>query len=152
MKKFQFTLAALMKIKETAKETLMVEYAEAESQLSAVREIKKRLETRYTEECRSFENKCVRGMKPCDMRDIANFLEELRAKIKRTEAAEKEALKKVEAKRQELAEVYKEIKTLEKLREKQYREYLAEAEKEEVKIREDILAFNITGNAEEDSY
>lgn len=141
-----------MKIKETAKETLMVEYAEAESQLSAVREIKKRLETRYAEECRSFENKCVRGMKPCDMRDIANFLEELRAKIKRTEAAEKEALKKVEAKRQELAEVYKEIKTLEKLREKQYREYLAEAEKEEVKIREDILAFNITGNAEEDSY
>jgi flagellar export protein FliJ len=141
-----------MKIKETAKETLMVEYAEAESQLSAVREIKKRLETRYTEECRSFENKCVRGMKPCDMRDIANFLEELRAKIKRTEAAEKEALKKVEAKRQELAEVIEEIKTLEKLREKQYREYLAEAEKEEVKIREDILAFNITGNAEEDSY
>ncbi len=151
LKKFVFTLASLLKIRETDRERLMAEYAEAETQFVLAKDKKAKLERQHIEECQSFERKCALGMKPSDMRDTANYLEELRGFIKLAAAAVIQAEKKVEEKRQELAGVYREIKTLEKLREKQYKEYLVENEKEEVKLREDILAFNITGKPNEEN-
>jgi flagellar FliJ protein len=147
MKKFVFSLASLMKVRENAKERLTVEYAEAENALNAALKKKKYLENSHALLCMEYENQAAGGVKPADIHAVKVYLEELQTQIKAAAIEAKQAKIKAENKRLELAEVYKEIKALEKLREKQYREYLAEAEKQEVKIREDILAFNVTGGS-----
>ncbi len=147
MKKFVFSLAPLMKVRENAKERLMVEYAEAESVLNNALKKKKYLENSHAALCMEYENQATGGVKPADIHAVKVYLEELQAQIKAAAIEVKQAKIKAENKRLELAEVYKEIKALEKLQEKQYREYLLEAEKQEVKIREDILAFNVTGGS-----
>ncbi len=132
-----------MKVREAEKERLMAEYAEAEAALNAALGRKKQLENSHSVLCAEYETQAAAGVRPAEMRAVKLYLEELQARIKAAALEAGQAKLRLENKRLELTEVHKEIKALEKLREKQYREYLAEAEKQEVKIREDILAFNV---------
>ncbi len=151
MKRFAFTLAPLLKVREAAKEKLMAEYAEALAALEAANKKKNDLESRFEALTAEYEAQAFGGVKPAQMRAAKLYLEELQEEIRAAEAEVWRAQAKAESKRQELTEVHKEIKTLEKLKEKQYREYLAEAEKQEAKIREDMLAFNVAGSAGSDA-
>jgi flagellar FliJ protein len=125
----------------------MAEYAEVQTELEAANKRKDGLESSFASLTSEYESQAFGGVKPAQMRAAKLYLEELQEKIKAAEAEVRQAQVKAENKRRELTEVHKEIKTLEKLKEKQYREYKTEAEKQEAKIMEDMLAFNVAGNS-----
>lgn len=148
MKKFVFQLDALFKIKAAQKEKLQKEYSEAEiSRVNAVRK-KELLEKKMEDENTGYQARVKKGMTAGEIGANSVFFEDLQKQQKTAEADAKRAGENAERKQRELLEIFREIKTLEKLREKQYEAYLAEAEKREESVIEDILSFNLEKNAE----
>lgn len=148
MKKFVFQLDALFKIKAAQKEKLQKEYSEAEiSRINAVRK-KELLEKKMEDENTGYQARVKKGMTAGEIGANSVFFEDLQKQQKTAEADAKRAGENAERKQRELLEIFREIKTLEKLREKQYEAYLAEAEKREESVIEDILSFNLEKNAE----
>ncbi|MPM03689.1 hypothetical protein SDC9_49956 [bioreactor metagenome] len=149
MKKFMFSLSTLFEMKKTRKDELQREYTEAKAKLERAFSEKITLDQICADESRRYEAKVKKGVTAADMEAHAIYFKELCDKISAAANQVTCAQLEVNQKQGALVETFKEIKALEKLREKQYREYLAEEEKQGNKIREDILAFNITGKKAE---
>jgi flagellar FliJ protein len=144
MKKFIFQLDTLYKIKTTLRDKLQTEYAEAETALGNAVRRKERLEKEIDDESATYEARAKKGMTVSAIRLSSTFLEEL-GRLHRTAVAEADrARQNAEQKRSELLGVFQDIKALEKLREKQYEEYLADEEKRETNRIEDIISFSIS--------
>lgn len=145
MKKFVFPLDALYKIKKPLKDKLQAEYSAAEATLDKACCKKKQLQNTLIDDTQKYEVKAKEGLTVGDIQDYSRFFEELH---KYVQAASKEvdrAQNDVNRKRDQLIEAFKEIKILEKLREKKYGEFMLEEEKTESNVLEDILSFNIAG-------
>lgn len=145
MKKFVFALDPLYKVKLTMKDKLQAEYSAAVAAYDEACRQRDRIREQIESETRKFEIKAKNGMTVADMQAYSRFLEDLQnmetAACNRAELARREANRK----QTELIGIFKEVKVLEKLREKQYQEYLTEEEKEEKNVIEDILSFDIVG-------
>ncbi len=146
MKKFVFTLNALYEVKKTQRDKIQAEYAAAEAAYRAAVEKKDTLEKTLDEKKEEHEIKARNGMTVGDLLGYDNYFEELQGRIKAASNEVDRALRAVNQKRNELVTIFKEIKVLEKLYEKQYGEYLKELEKSETKAVDDILSFNVTDN------
>lgn len=144
MKKFVFSLYALFEMKKTQKDQLQTEYAEAEALLDQALREKAALDKVCADESERYEAKVKKGITAGDIGAHAVYFADLREKI--AAAAGHAAFAQEEAARKQTAliEVFKEVKSLEKLRQKQYREYLMEGAKRETSICEDILSFQVT--------
>lgn len=146
MKKFSFTLQALYDVKKTQKDKLQAEYAAAYANYIAALEMKNKLEKTLSDKTTEYESKARNGMTVSGLNGYALYFEDLRGQVKEAERASDKAFREANNKRDELTAVFKEIKVLEKLFEKQYGDYLKEFEKSETKAVEDIVSFKTTEN------
>jgi flagellar FliJ protein len=146
MKKFVFSLSALFDVKKTLRDKLQGEYAAAEAAYRAAVEKKEALEKTLDEKKEEYEVKTKKGMTVGDLQGYDAYFEEMQGRIKAAARDVEKALREANQKRSELVAVFKEIKVLEKLYEKQYNEYLKELEKSETKAVEDIVSFKVTDN------
>lgn len=152
MKKFRFSLQSLFEVKQTLKDKLQADFAEAEAAWRTALERQLDLERLYEEEIAAFEARAREGVTAPELSGAAAYHEDLRERIQRAKAEVARTLKIMTEKREELVAVHKEIRVLEKLQEKQYAEYLKEVEKDEAKVMDSILAFQETEKkAEEDT-
>ncbi|MGE4353946.1 MAG: flagellar export protein FliJ [Oscillospiraceae bacterium] len=141
MKKFVFQLETLYKLKKNQKETYQNEYAVAESVFVKAYQIKERLEESIEAESLKYEATAKDGMTVCEMRILAVFLDDLQKRHELAAAEAEHARQTAERKHQALIHTYKEVKSLEKLREKQYEEYLIQEEKRANSGIEDLISF-----------
>jgi len=150
MKKFVYSLDPLYKVKTTMKEKLQTEYMAAESAFGEAYRKRQQIQETLNEETQKFETKVKdSGITAGDMLTYGLFFEDLQdreiAAAKDLERAKKNASRK----RAELTGVFREVKMIEKLREKQYEEYRLEEEKKEKSVIEDLLAYNVAGKRAE---
>jgi len=144
MKKFVFSLNSLYEVKKTQKDKLQAELAALEAIYRAAVEKKTNLEKTLEEKKKEFELKAASGMIVSDLQGYSAYFEELEEYILTAGKEVDKALRDVSQKRNELVSIFKEIKVLEKLYEKQYSEYLKDIEKSETKEVEDILSFKVS--------
>jgi len=144
MKKFEFSMSALFEMKKTRKDELQKEFADAKAKLERALCEKVTLDQICTVESEKYEAKVKKGVTAADIEAHTIYFKELRDKMLAAANQVTYAQLEVNQKQEALVETFKEIKALEKLKEKQYRGYLLEEEQQENKIREDILVFNIT--------
>jgi len=146
MKKFVFSLNALYEVKKAQKDRLQTELAAAEAIYRAAVERKADLERTLEERKAEFEAKASEGMTVGDLKGYAVYFEEMQERIKAAGREVDRALREANQRRNELVSVFKEIKVLDKLYEKQYGEYLKDMEKDETKAVEDIVSYKVTDN------
>lgn len=149
MKKFVFSLGALYEVKKTLKDKIQAEYAAAEAAYKAAAEKKLELELTLDKKREDYELKAKNGMTIGNMQGYAVYFVEMQERIKAADMEAERAQKEANHKRNELISIFKEIKVLEKLYEKQYGEYLKDLEKSETKSVEDIMSYKITENCNE---
>ncbi len=144
MKKFSFTLQAVYDIALDMERQRKLEMQRIEARLQAI--VKELIETKATlhntkKECQQRmasgidAPKLIQYDQYCDrLRATISILQQNKARVEREK--EKCLLAQIENRR--------EIKTLEKLREKQYEEYLLELRREEEKEIGDLVAYRTT--------
>lgn len=148
MKKFVFPFDSLYRVKQSLKDKLQAEYYAAEAELRKAIEKRDGLLAIRKEETEAYEAIAVQGISPGTIEAYSDFFNELENMISLASKQVDIARRKAEQKRSELAEIYKEVKALEKLRERKYADYLDEQQKAEAVVIQDILSFKVT-NAEE---
>jgi len=145
MKKFMFSLDSLLEIKKTLKEKAQAEYADAHAVLEKAECEKVRLDKIFEDESEKFEAKVKKGITVGDIQANMIYFDQLQVMIRNALKDVNRAQEDANRKQMILIELFKEIKVLEKLRQKQYLTYLLEEGKKETNASEDILSFNITG-------
>jgi flagellar FliJ protein len=139
MKKFEFTLNSLLMIKNSLERQAKQKMAEAVSRRDKCQEEIEEIERR--KELARTNNKSFTAHEYLMFSRYYSDLERMRkSKTCELEAIEKE----IEEIRQELVTIMQERKVLEKLREKQYEEYLVELGKEQDKLVDDMMTYKIT--------
>lgn len=145
MKKFIFSLDVLLQIKKTLKDKLQTEHAAAAGALDKALRIKVCLDKVLMDEAENYEAKVKNGIFVGDIQAHAIYMEELQEMIAAATHDVTRAQEEVNRKQAALLEIFKEIRVLEKLRRKQYLEYLTEEKKQETNAREDMLSYHVAG-------
>ncbi len=144
MKKFVFSLNALHELKKTQKDKLQAELGAAEAVYRTAVVKKEGLERTLDNGKVEFEEKASNGMTVSALKGYDAYFEEMQDHIKIAVKEVDKALREVNQKRVELVSIFKEIKVLEKLYEKQYSTYQKDIEKNETKAVEDIVSYKVT--------
>ena len=144
MKKFVFSLQSLFDYKHTVEKLQKAELRKAQQALRELRDEEHRLEKAYADNERSLERALRENI------DVASALSEHDAYFRFLRDALKEVRERI-VKAEEIVRIcqekliltMKEIKTYNKLRNEQYRDYLKEVQAEEDKEMGDIVSFNV---------
>jgi len=141
MAKFKFRLQGLLNVKEKIEDRKRQEYGLAVAQVE--REKQKKQDILDKKEAMIVEfRQCIDKIIKAGSHDsYNNFIEFLKEEVTRQEKVILEAQKKVEMKRQELVDAMRERKTLEKLSERQYEEFLLGQKLAEQKIVDEIVSY-----------
>lgn len=118
MKKFVFAFDSLYRVKQSMKDKLQAEYYAAETEHRRAVERRDALLATRKKETEAYEGMAADGISPGTIKAYSDFFKELENMISLASRQVDIARKKAERKRSELAEIYKEVKSLEKLREK----------------------------------
>lgn len=144
MKKFVFSLQSVLRVKCIQEKQKIAELAEIQNQLNEFftqqMDLKKQLESSSSQ----YGDEMRKGMTVPQMAWYTNYAYYIKSLLKKLDVRIRETEQKKKAKRAELISVVKEIKTIEKLREEQYRVYLEAVAKEEEKIMGDMISYNKT--------
>ncbi len=143
MRRFKFTLATLLKIKEALEKQRKQEFAEAERLLRIAQDELAALYAEFESKRAEYNEKLQSGMDVNGLVGFSQYFTYLRErtdlqKIK-VRQAEAERLKRQEA----LIEAMTEVKALNKLKESQYEAYLQELKAEQEKEIGDFVSFNV---------
>ena len=139
MKKFFFSLDTVLSYKEQVLDGLKAEHARI---LAKVRECEAAIERMEEEHHRcvlEFRECRMNGMKVSDIHTYENYLEALGIKIKKKYEELAKLQEKEEAKRNEVVEAKKETSSIDKLKEKKFKEYEKEVQKEEEQFIEEFV-------------
>ncbi len=143
MKKFKFTLATLLKIKEAQEKQKKLELAEAERLLRAAIDELEALYAAFETKRAEYSEKLKTGADVNDLQSFSRYFTYLRERTElqkvKVKQAEAERLKRQEA----LIEAMTEVKALNKLKEAQYEAYLQELKVEQEKEIGDFVSFNV---------
>jgi flagellar FliJ protein len=146
MKKFTFSLQPVLKVKKIQQEQKKGELAKIQNELdelySEEGSLKQQMElgnSRYGDDLQG-------GMPASQVLWHCNYAGYIKDELKRVGMQIEEAEARKEAKQAELISVMKEVKTLEKLRQEQLKEYLEQAAKDEEKEIGDLISYNKTVN------
>ena len=143
MKKFVFTLQALLNYKETVEKTQRAELRRAQQILRELLDEEQRLLEAYAQNERSLEKALSDNVNvaialsehDAYFRFLRDALKELRERIVRAEKVVSECQAR-------LITTMRELKTYNKLRTEQYHEYLKEVQLEEEKEIGDLVSYN----------
>ncbi len=143
MKKFKFTLATLLKIKEAQEKQRKQEFAEAERLLRAAQDELAALCAEFENKRAEYNEKLKTGVDVNDMQAYSLYFTYLRERTDlqklKVRQAEEERLRRQKA----LIEAMTEVKALNKLKETQYEAYLQELKVEQEKEIGDFVSFNV---------
>ncbi|MDR0951737.1 MAG: hypothetical protein LBM18_02325 [Oscillospiraceae bacterium] len=147
MKKFVFTLQALLNYKLTLERVQKADLSVAEAALRALLEEDRRLDEAFEESTRSLEKALESGYAVIErLREHDAYFIYIREEKERLSVE----IEKAEAERDRLREILvrtmKEIKTYNKLRREQYERYLKEVAAEEEKAISDLVSFRAGSN------
>ena len=141
MKKFVFELQNLQDLKQKEEDYQKVLLGKSEERL---RELNNRLEALNHERrntAAALSEEVVRSTKALNLSQYNDYLK----KLDHLMEVQKEHIREENRKKSEilkkLAEIQKELKALEKLKEKKFEEYKKEEKKEEEKMMDDIVSF-----------
>ncbi len=140
MKKFFFSLDTVLGYKEQVLDGLKAEHARI---LAKVRECEAAIERMEEEHHRcvlEFRECRMNGMKVSDIHTYENYLEALGVRIRKKYEELAKLKEKEEAKRNEVVEAKKETSSIDKLKEKKFKEYESEVQKEEERFIEEFVA------------
>ena len=139
MKKFFFSLDTVLNYKEQVLDGLKAEHARI---LMKVRECEHAIEMLEQEHLRcagEFRENRFNGMKISDIHTYENYLEALGIKIRRKYEQLEKLKEKEEAKRNEVVEAKKETSSIDKLKEKKFKEYEKAVQKEDEQFIEEFV-------------
>jgi flagellar export protein FliJ len=147
MKKFVFTLQALVNYKLTVEKLQKAELSRARQVLRELLDEEQRLLAAYAENERSLEEALRKGENIVDalaehdayFRFLRDAIKEIRERIVKAEEVVYEC-------QQRLIKTMKELKTYAKLRAEQYQAYIKETMAEEDKNMGDIVSFNVVSS------
>ena len=151
MKKFIFDLQGVLGIKEKLEGQARVDFGMARARLTAEEEKREALISRrkgYEEE---LKNTMTGALDIIEMNRLKNAVDVMNESIRVQESAVKRAERQVESARLKLNKVVQERKTIEKLREKKFAEYMKEIDAEESKTVDELVSYRYTSAAQENA-
>jgi flagellar FliJ protein len=140
MRKFTFTLHALLHLKESIEKQERNNLAVATRRLHELEAERDEMARRRESAAASYGEKLAGGMPVADTQRFTDFFRMMKDTIEEQDRKIAAAHEEIEACRKRLVEVLREIRTLEKLREKQYALYLQEAQAEEERMIGDFVS------------
>ena len=140
MKKFFFSLDTVLSYKEQVLDGLKAEHARILQKVRECEHAIEQLEQEHLRCAQEFRDNRFNGMKISDIHTYENYLEALGIKIKKKYEELAKLQEKEEAKRNEVVEAKKETSSIDKLKEKKYKEYEKEVQKEEEQFIEEFVA------------
>lgn len=141
MSKFIFRFGSFLTIKEKIEDQKKLAYGKALKQLELEKSKKQKMLEDRENAIRSFKEKIGDKINPSDFQMHNNFLAYIKESITKQEKVIKTAEINAENKRQELVEAMKEKKTLERLKERDYEEYMIQSKKDEEKITDEVVSY-----------
>jgi flagellar FliJ protein len=150
MKKFKFTLTALLNVKISLEKQKMLELADQNRIIIMLEQELDALKNRLNASTDEYNLKMERGGMSAG--DVAAYGTGIRALFDRIDDQLEKIRRAVRVKERitdELVALMGERKMLENLKEKQYQEYLEEARREDAKIMDDFMSTKIIGDQED---
>lgn len=150
MSKFRFSMQSMLQLKEAEEKQSKIELASAMAEVTRLESRRSGVIARLEKETTEFEAKQKRGISAGDYRSACDYFDSLHELIESIDEEIRKAREIQQQKQFELQEIYKDKKTLERLREEQYSEFQKEESVKEAKSLEDILMPTIVGTAAAD--
>lgn len=143
MKKFAFSLQAALNVKYSVEKAQKAEMAVINRRIYLLNNELSEYNTQNRIESEKLKEETKKGISPSKLNEFNNFFTFLKEKIK----AVKENIKKAEEEKEEIRarmiKTMQEIKSFEKLKEKQYEDYLVELRRDEEKNLGDIVSHKL---------
>ena len=137
MKKFNFSLQKVLEIKEQLLDNFKIELSGLNNDLKNINDAVENLKRQFRDINQEFVNKSRISISVGEMTYYKLLMESIFKQIEVKEEEKYDIIKKIEAKRQEIVNMNKEITSLEKLKDKELEKHNKEAEKgEEIFIEE----------------
>ncbi|HOP91768.1 MAG TPA: flagellar export protein FliJ [Acetivibrio thermocellus] len=149
MGKFVFRMQSLLNLKIQMENSLKNELGKAVRELERQKDILNRLNREMNECIENINGKFGEGISVGELRKYNTYISYLSDRVKLQKENIKKAQLVVDKYRDKLIKAMQERKVLEKLRKKKYEEYVREQLKEEQKLNDEIVSFNISNSEEE---
>lgn len=140
MKKFFFSLDTVLSYKQQVLDSLKAEHARILMKVRECEDTIEKLESEHRQCVLEFRECRMNGMKISDIHTYENYLEALGIKIRKKYEELARLKEKEEAKRNEVVEAKKETSSIDKLKEKKFKEYEKAVQKEEEQFIEEFVA------------
>jgi len=147
--KFVFRMQSLLNLKIQMENSLKNELGKAVRELERQKDILNRLNREMNECIENINGKFGEGISVGELRKYNTYISYLSDRVKLQKENIKKAQLVVDKYRDKLIKAMQERKVLEKLRKKKYEEYVREQLKEEQKLNDEIVSFNISNSEEE---
>ncbi len=147
MRKFVFTLHALLHVKELLEKQERHRMLELTRALSDLQDERARMEHCRDSAARALSQKMGGGVTVTEAQQFAGYLRRMTDELRSQDGRIAQAQQQLEECRARLVEVLKDINMLQKVKEKQYQQYLAEAQLEDDKLIGDFVSFQTTQRA-----
>lgn len=142
MGKFNFRLEKVLNYKETIEGFKKTEYGEISQKLSKEEEVLYSYNL-YKENLISDKNQNKEKTNIGNLKLFNNYLKDVSKNIENQEEKIEKTKEELEKVKEDLLVAMQEKKSFEKLKEKDYKVYLDESKKEEAKIIDEIVTFNV---------
>ncbi|NMA34211.1 MAG: flagellar export protein FliJ [Clostridiaceae bacterium] len=149
MAKFIFKLQSVLNLRKQKEDSIKNELANATRKLEAEKRKLSELETMLEDTVREFNEK-TKKTTVHELIEFNEYLSLLNSRIKTQKENVNNAAQYVDKVREELVKAVKERKILEKLRERQFEEFLLEQKKLEQKTNDEIVSYNYNENGSGD--
>ncbi len=140
MKKFFFSLDTVLSYKQQVLDSLKAEHARILMKVRECEDAIEKLEAEHRRCVLEFRECRMKGMKISDIHTYENYLDALGVKIRKKYEELAKLREKEEAKRSEVVEAKKETSSIDKLKEKKFKEYEKAVQKEEEQFIEEFVA------------
>ena len=150
MKKFAFDLQGVLGIKEKLEGQARVDFGVARAKLTAEEEKKEQLVLQregYEEE---LKGTMTGRLDVLEVNRLKSAVDVMNERIRVQDTAVKRAERQLESARIKLNRVVQERKTIEKLREKKFEEYMKETDAEERKLVDELVSYRYAAASEDD--
>jgi flagellar export protein FliJ len=152
LRKFTFTLHALLHLKESVEKQERNNLSVISRKLHALEAEREEMLTRRDSASASYGEHLAEGMPVSDTRKFTDYFRMMKELISEQDRKIQDAQVEIEACRKRLMEVLREIRMLENLRDKQYAQYLQEVQAEDEKMIGDFVSFQTNMNPQDEIF
>lgn len=151
MKKFIFDLQGVLGIKEKLEGQARVDFGVARARLTAEEEKKEALIMQRKGYEQQLKETMQGALDITEMNRLKNAVDVMNERVRVQDGAVRRAERQLESARQKLNKVVQERKTIEKLREKKFEEYMKEIDAEERKAVDELVSYRYTSGAQDEN-